>query len=256
MKPDLDVAATLECEPELLRYLPEILQDFDALGSDPPRLIELLETQGVADEIRTGLDICSGKGATSIALAKRFGMHIDGIDAIGAFVESARAAATNAGVDELCRFTTGDLCAAVTRAGSYDLVVFSSVGPILGGITKTVAHLMMPLRSLGWILIEDSVLLPGAPVRPGFEAHAELDETRRRIEKSGAGIVAMCKFGSEAQRNDADMSRIVRRAAALVARRPDLADLVARYVERQREECDFLERWTQDVTWLLRKPNA
>ncbi len=109
MKPDLDVAATLECEPELLPFLPEILQDFDALGSNPPRLIELLETQGVADQIRTGLDICSGKGATSIALAKRFGMHIDGIDAIGAFVESARAAATNAGVDELCRFTTGDL---------------------------------------------------------------------------------------------------------------------------------------------------
>ncbi len=256
MKPDLDVAATLECEPELLPYLPEILQDFDALGSDPARLIELLETQGVADQIRTGLDICSGKGATSIALAKRFGMHLDGIDAIGAFVESARAAATNAGVDELCRFTTGDLCAAVTRPGSYDLVIFSSVGPILGGITKTVAHLMMPLRRLGWILIEDSVLLPGAPVRPGFEAHAELDETRRRIEKSGAGIVAMYKFGSEAQRSDADMSRIVRRAAALIARRPDLADLVARYVERQREECAFLERWTQDVTWLLRKPNA
>ncbi len=256
MKPDLDVAATLECEPELLPYLPEILQDFDALGSDPARLIELLETQGVADQIRTGLDICSGKGATSIALAKRFGMHLDGIDAIGAFVESARAAATNAGVDELCRFTTGDLCAAVTRPGSYDLVIFSSVGPILGGITKTVAHLMMPLRCLGWILIEDSVLLPGAPVRPGFEAHAELDETRRRIEKSGARIVAMYKFGSEAQGNDADLSRIVRRAADLVARRPDLADLVARYVERQREECAFLERWTQDVTWLLRKPNA
>ncbi|MCZ6725905.1 MAG: hypothetical protein O7A98_00965, partial [Acidobacteria bacterium] len=109
---------------------------------------------------------------------------------------------------------------------------------------------------LGWILIEDSVLLPGAPVRPGFEAHAELDETRRRIEKSGARIVAMYKSGSEAQGNDADMSRIVRRAAALVARRPELADLVARYVERQREECAFLGRWTQDVTWLLRKPNA
>ena len=146
MKPDLDVAATLECEPELLPYLPEILQDFDALGSDPPRLIELLETHCAADEIRTGLDICCGKGATSIALAKRFGMRIDGIDAIDAFVESARAAAVNAGVDQLCRFTTGDLCAAVTRPGSYDLVIFSSVGPILGGITNTVEdEILIPL---------------------------------------------------------------------------------------------------------------
>ena len=135
-------------------------------------------------------------------------------------------------------------------------MIFSSVGPILGGITKTVAHLMRPLRSLGWILIEDSVLLPGAPVRPGFETHVELDETRQRIEKSGAKIVTTYKSGSEAQGDDADMSRIVRRAAALVARRPDLADPVARYVDQQREEYAFLERWTKDVTWLLRTPST
>jgi len=256
VRPDLDVAATLECEQELLPYLPEILQDLDELGSDPRRLIECLEVEGVADDIRYALDLCCGKGATSIALAKRFGMRIDGIDAIDAFLESARAAAAVARVGELCRFTTADLCAVVTQPGSYDLVIFGSVGPILGGITKTVTHLMTPLRSRGWILIDDSVLLPGAPVRPGFEAHAELDDTRRRIENSGAKIVAMYKCGSEAQANDADMSRIVRRAAALVARRPDLADPVARYVERQREEYVFLERWTKDVTWLLRTPNA
>lgn len=256
MKPDLDVAATLECEPELVAYLPAILQDFDTLGSVPARLIELLETEGVAGEIRTVLDLCCGKGATSIALAKHFGVHVDGIDAIGAFVESAGAAATSAGVDELCSFTRGDLYAAVTRSGGYDLVIFSSVGPILGGITNTIAHLMTPLRNLGWVLIEDSVLKPGAPVRPGFEAHAELDETRRRIRMSGARIVAMSKFGCEALGNHDDNARIARRAAALVARRPDLADLVGRYVERQRTECAFLERWTEDVTWLLRKPDA
>lgn len=252
----MDVAATLECEPELLPYLPEILQDFDELGSDPQRLIECLEAECVADGIRNALDLCCGKGATSIALAKRFGMRIDGIDAIDAFLESARAAAVDAGVDELCRFTEGDLCAAVTQPGSYDLVIFGSVGPILGGITKTVTHLMTPLRSRGWILFDDSVLLPGAPVRPGFEAHAQLEETRRRVEISGAEIVAMRSSGSDARGHDSDMQRIVRRAAALVERRPELAALVARYVERQRGECAFLERWTCDVTWLLRKPPA
>jgi trans-aconitate methyltransferase len=256
VKPDLDVAATLECEPELLPYLPEILQDFDELGSDPQRLIECLEAECVADGIRNALDLCCGKGATSIALAKRFGMRVDGIDAIDAFLASARAAAADAGVDELCRFATGDLCAVVTQRGSYDLVIFASVGPILGGITKTVTHLMTPLRSGGWILIDDSVLLPGAPDRPGFEAHAQLEETRRRVEMSGAEIVAMRSSGSDARGHDSDMQRIVRRAAALVKRQPDLAPLVARYVERQRGECAFLERWTRDVTWLLGKPPA
>ena len=254
MRPDLEVAATLECEPELLPYLPEILQDFDELGTDPQRLIQCLEAGDVANGIHRALDLCCGKGATSIALARRFGMRVDGIDAIDAFLESARAAAADARVGELCRFTRGDLGTVVTQPGSYDLVIFGSVGPILGGITKTVKHLMTPLRSRGWILIDDSVLLPNAPVRPGFEAHAEFEETERRIERSGAEIVSVHSFDSDVHGHDSDMERIVRRSATLVERRPDLATLVARYVERQRAECAFLERWTRDVTWLLRKP--
>jgi len=256
VRADLDVAATLECEPELLPYLPEILQDFDELGSDPQRLIECLEAGHAAAGIRDALDLCCGKGATSIALARRFGIRVDGIDAIEAFLESARAAAVDAGVAERCRFATADLCAVVTRPASYDLVIFGSVGPILGGITRTVAHLMTPLRSRGWLLFDDSVLLPGAPIRPGFEAHAQLDETRRRIELSGAEIVAVRSFDTDTAGHDSDMRRIGRRAADLVERRPNLGDLVARYVERQQAECAFLERWTRDVTWLLQKPFA
>lgn len=254
MKADLDVAATLECEPELLPYLPEILQDFDELGSGADRLIECLEGVGVADDVVYALDLCCGKGATSIALAKHFGMRVDGIDAMGAFIESARAAAAAAGVGELCSFTMGDLCTTVAQRGDYDLVIFGAVGPILGGITATVTHLLTPLRSRGWLVVDDSVLLPGAPGRPGFEAHAGLEETRERIERSGAEIVDVRSFESDAHGNEGDMQKIVRRAGDLVERRPDLGSAVARYVERQRAECSFLERWTCDVTWLLRKP--
>lgn len=115
---------------------------------------------------------------------------------------------------------------------------------------------MTPVRPGGWILVDDSVLLPGAPPRPGFEGHAELEETRRRIERSGAEIVAERSFDVDAGGHDAEVRRIVRCAAALVGRRPELADLVTGYVERQRDECAFLERWTRDVTWLLRKPTS
>lgn len=181
-------------------------------------------------------------------------MRVDGIDAMEAFIESARAAAAAVGVGELCRFTTADLCAVVAEQGDYDLVILGAVGPILGGITKTVMHLMTPLRSRGWLLFDDSVLLPGAPVRPGFEAHAELEETRECIERSGTEIVARRSLESDSCGYEGDMRRIVRRATTLVERRPELADLVERYVERQRAECAFLERWTRDVTWLLRKP--
>lgn len=254
MEPDLDIAATLECEPELLPHLPEILEGFDSLGSDPRRVVELLEAEDVARRVGAALDLCCGKGATSIALARRFGMRVDGVDALEPFIAAARSAAAAAGVGELCRFTTGDLCDAVARPGGYDLVLFSSVGPILGGITATVTHLATPLRSGGSILIEDCVLLPGAPVRPGFEGHADLEETTRRIEASGVEVVAVRHAPEAAQtRHAGDMARILAGAARLTARRPDLAAAVARYVARQRGESAYLERWTREVTWLLRK---
>jgi len=255
MEADLDVAATLECEPELLPYLPEILQDFDTLGSAPQHVIELLESTGVGSEIRTALDLCCGKGATSIALAEHFGMRIDGIDAIDAFIDSAKAAAVEAAVETLCRFAVGDLCEAVTRPASYDLVVYCSIGPILGGITNTVARLATPLRDLGRIVIEDSVLLPDAPVRPGFEAHAGLQETRSRIEAAGVDVVALRRLDDEAteKSHDGDNQRIADRGRALVERRPELAALVQGYMQRQQDECAYLEDWTREIIWLLRK---
>jgi SAM-dependent methyltransferase len=254
VRPDLDVAATLECEPELLPYLPALLQDFDELGTDPQRLIACLEAGGVADAIHRGLDLCCGKGAASIALAECFQISIDGIDAMAAFLDSARETAAARGVSELCHFTIGDLCDAVSQPGNYDLVIFGSVGPILGGITHTVVHLMTPLRRGGWILMDDSVMLPGAPTRPGFEAHAELDETRARIELAGAEVIAVHVADIDATENEYELQLIAARGAALVERRPQLSALVERYIARQRAECAFLERWTRDATWLLQKP--
>lgn len=254
VRPDLDVAATLECERELLPVLPEILQDFDSLGSDPHGLIELLESNVPAGELRSALDLCCGKGATAVALARRFGMRVEGVDALSPFVEAARAAAVASGVGDRCRFRVGDLAAEVQREGDYDLVVFSAVGPILGGITETMRHLTKPLRGRGWLAIEDSILLPDAPVRAGFEGHAGLAETRRRIEAGGVTIVAsrLAELEAPPAAGDEEHARITRRARVVAERRPELTAAIERYLKRQLEERNYLARWTRDVAWLLR----
>ncbi|MEE8119857.1 MAG: class I SAM-dependent methyltransferase [Gammaproteobacteria bacterium] len=255
LKADLSVAATMECEHELLPYLPELLQDFDSLGSNPDVVIALLEVEAARD-IHTALDLCCGKGATAIALAKHFSIEVEGVDAIEAFIEAAKSAAITAGVSEQCRFITGDICDTVVKPANYDLVIFSAIGPILGGITKTITHLLTPLRKGGWLLIDDCVLLPNAPIRKGFEAHAGFDETRAQIEQAGAEIVTVRRR----PRDDVLSSHEVgneftqQRAVTLINRKPELAELVNQYVERQHEECAFLEQWTEDVTWLLKKP--
>ncbi len=254
MKPDLDVAATLECDPQLLPHLPELLQDFEELGTEAERVIGCLLEAEVAGEISRALDLCCGKGGTSIALAHRFGWRVDGIDALNGFIAAATQRAADVGVDQLCGFSAGDLCEAVIDRSDYDLVVFGAVGPILGGITRTVEALMRPLRPGGWLVMDDSILLPGAPARPGFESHADLSETSRRIEASGAEIVASHLRDFEPGECDDDIESIAHRAKGLLERRPDLGELVETYLHGQREECAYLASWTRDVTWLLRRP--
>ncbi|MCG8436000.1 MAG: class I SAM-dependent methyltransferase, partial [Gammaproteobacteria bacterium] len=244
VKADISVEVTLECEPELLPYLPELLQDFEALGSAPDAVIELLEAEAAGD-FHSVLDLCCGKGATSIAVAKHFGVNAHGVDAVPGFIEAAKAAAEAAGLGAQCSFAAGDICDVVVKPADYDLVLFSAIGPILGGITKTVEHLIRPLRPGGWLLIEDSVLKPGTPVHEGFEMHASFDDTRVQMEQAGVDIVTVKRLPVEfVSTHEIDHSAIEKRAAALVERKPELAELVKRYVEGQWEEVDFLENWT------------
>lgn len=255
--PDLDVAATLECSAELLPYLPELLSDHDSLGSDPGTVIAMLERNVSADAIGSVLDLCCGKGATAIALASRFDCRVAGIDAIAPFVASARTAARDAGVGDRCRFEIGKLEEAVTRDTAFDLVVFSAVGPILGGITATVRHVTSPLRDGGHLVIEDSFLLPDAPRRAGFEQHRGLDETRRRIEAAGVDIVEHRVAAlEEPLPGDEEHERLTARAEAVARKRPDLRAALDAYLARQWDERVYLARWTHDVTWLLRSRPA
>src|SRR5713226_1553317 len=54
------------------------------------------------------LDIASGKGASALFLAERFGCEVLGVDYSGQNVEQANAAAVDKGLDARVRFQQGD----------------------------------------------------------------------------------------------------------------------------------------------------
>ncbi len=82
------VARALEIEPALLPYVPELLADFDALGSDVERIIQLLRVLALPAGAHM-IDLGSDKGALAIELAKQLPCEALGIDLFAPFMQSS-----------------------------------------------------------------------------------------------------------------------------------------------------------------------
>lgn len=101
------IAESVAAPAALAPYLGELFRGMPALGSFPGRVVRLLRDAGVSAEHRV-LDLACGPGANAIALAKRLGCSVHGVDACPAFLEAAEAAAQRAGLSR-CTFARGDV---------------------------------------------------------------------------------------------------------------------------------------------------
>lgn len=250
---DREIAHLLDAEPELLPLLPELLADLASLGSFPDVIVELLRPLELPAGV--ALDLGCGKGAVAVELAAELQLTVTGVDAFEPFVEEARAAASRRRVADRCRFEVGDLRERLRAPSSFDVVILASVGPILGDLRRTLLALAGCARPAGWVVVQDCALRRGTRPRPGYEGYGPLDGARRTIEDSGLRVVREVVHSLDEVRaaNRASTSAIARRAEALARRRPDVAELVQAYVERQRAECRFLEERAVEVSWLLRR---
>jgi len=61
-----DLAAYFQVDPAILRFVPELLQDLDALGSDPELVVAWLDEAGLRGPRTRVLDLGCGKGAVAV----------------------------------------------------------------------------------------------------------------------------------------------------------------------------------------------
>ena len=76
-------------QPELLPYLPYLLQDLWEIGADPSTMLSLIKQYMRQDKLNI-LDLGCGKGAVSIKIAQEINCKILGIDAMNEFIKSAQ----------------------------------------------------------------------------------------------------------------------------------------------------------------------
>ena len=238
--------------PDLVPYLPYILQDSWEIGSDPECIISM-KTKHISEPDKLQLlDLGCGKGVVSVHVAKALGCNCHGIDAIPAFIDEARSKALEHGVSQLCRFETGDIRQEINRLPQYDVIILGAIGPVLGNYFQTLTTLKACLKPGGAIIIDDAYIENHrAYTHPQVLKQSEM---LNQIRKAEMEIVDQIVFdaSSVAACNDPLIDSLNVRCMELAEKHPEKKELFLDYINQQLEESRVLEEEVVCTVMLIR----
>lgn len=251
-----DLIISLEAKKEILPYLPDLLQDLWELGSAPAKYVDILKPLVLDPDTTKALDLGTGKGAVAIVLAQELGFHVLGVDLCEPFLEEAKKQADLKGVSFLCEFRHEDIHHTLKTARDYDLVLFISIGGLLGDFNRCVMRLRKTVSSGGYILIDDGFLKAGQSVdRPGYQHYAPHRETLEALTAHGDTLVCEVLYPDEetAAINWGYTAAIKKRAEQLKQKYPEIKESLHGYIQNQEEECRVIESSITGACWLLQR---
>lgn len=248
------VAHALEIEPKLLRWIPELLADFDALGSDTGRIVTVLEGLDLPDDARI-VDLGCGKGAVSVAVAAALGYRVEGIELFEPFIESCKRCASVADVDHLCHFRHGDIVKLAGRIEPADVVIYTALGDVLGPFETVVDVVRRFVPVGGFMLIGEGYIEPGEPSGfAGFENYSSRDEMLRQLQSHGDALVhEWIDTGDRSTDYAREIKQIRQRAERLIEQHPELETGLMHYVADQQREYEFLAEHFVPAIWVLQR---
>jgi len=251
-----EIAEAYDATPELLPFIPELLADLWALGCSLELIVELLRPLGLPAETTRVLDLGCGKGAVALTLAQKFGFQALGVDFFEPFIKEARERAEEMGVASLCRFECADIRDALGEASDFGVVIYASVGRVLGRFDECVEKLRQCVHPGGYMLIDDVFLADPENVEsPWYEHCATHEETLRRLTAHGDALLREVIIPTEDVKalNRKYTELIRRRAEKLAELHPEAADSLLWYVEKQERESEIMETAVISAVWLLQR---
>ena len=239
---------------ELIPFLPYLLQDFWALGSDPDNVAGLVKKHVGLSENTKILDLACGKGAVSVKIAQTLQVKVKGIDIMPAFTEVAEQKAREHNINDLCEFVVGDINEAVKNEKDYDGVIFAAAGNLLGGPAETLNKLKSTIKQGGHILI-DADYIPDN----GKQEDVKYNACRYFTEKQWAGLIEEAGLelietvSGDSPDGDSGMALITARANELIEKYPDKKDMFMGYLSSQQNEYIDIKNSLVCVTLVLKK---
>jgi 2-polyprenyl-3-methyl-5-hydroxy-6-metoxy-1,4-benzoquinol methylase len=250
-----ETAAYFHIDEELVPFIPELLADFDALGSFPETIVALLRDAALPEGSRV-IDLGCGYGAVSRAIASRLGFEVTGVDMLDAFVTEARRRAEAEGVGHLCRFHCADIRDFLAEPTRYDVVLLVSVGDPLGPMDRTIGRLRERVQSGGYMIVDDGYVVDDAPRSfPGYEYLEGREQVVARLTAHGDSVVREVPVTTEETRrqNEEYTRRIAGQVRRLSRAHPEHRDAFERYLDREKRESALLEEHIACATWMLRR---
>jgi len=251
-----EVAQAFDATPELLPFITELLSDLWALGCSLEVIVELLRPLGLPAETTRVLDLGCGKGAVALTLARQFCFQAMGIDFFEPFIQEARKRAEEMGITSLCQFVCDDIRNTLGEARDFDVVIYASVGGVLGKFDECVAKLRRCVRPGGYMLIDDVFLAdPDKVESPWYEHCATHQETLQQLTAHGDALLREVIIPTEDVKalNRQYTELIRRRAEKLAELHPEAADSLFWYVEKQERGSEIMETTVTSAVWLLQR---
>lgn len=257
MRSEIDMLTySLETEKELLPFLPELLQDIWALGSDVECILGAVSGLNLPPSSRV-IDLGCGKGAVSIAIAKALRLHVLGIDLFDPFVEECRRHTVQNDVDSFCEFRQGNIVELAGDIEPADVAIFAALGDTLGSRSETMSIIRQYVRPGGFIIISDGYLRrPDAPSFPGFETAAVREVALDGWQTQGDILVSEIveSEDDEDEEDEDDEAKLIgMRAEALAHANPAFAQKILGFAQNQADEYAFLAKEFVDATWIFRR---
>ena len=239
-----------------MKYLPELLTDLWSLGCYPDLIVRLLQPLHLDSGKIHALDLGCGKGAAAITLAHEFGIHVTGIDSCESFLAEARKLSQKYHVSKLCNFELDDIRIYLNKKMSFDLIIYSSLGPLLGDLGETVGCLRRLIPPDGYIIIDDAFLNKNTPLkRPGYAHLKSHDESVNLLLKWGDHLISENQIDTQltVQMNRTYINSMRKQARKLTRRIPKIKGEIESYINYQVKECHVIESHLTECIWLLQK---
>ncbi len=252
-----ELAEAFNATPELLPFIPELLSDLWALGCSLEVIVDLLRPLDLPAETTRLLDLGCGKGAVALTLAREFGLQALGVDFFEPFIKDAIECAEEMGVASRCRFVCEDIRDTLLKANDFDVVIYASVGRVLGKFDECVVKLSGCVHPGGYLLI-DAVFLadPDKVESPWYEHCATHQETLRQLTAHGDALLREVLVPAEdVKALNRKYTELIRsRAEKLAELHPEAADSLFWYVEKQERESEIMDSTVTSAVWLLQRP--
>jgi ubiquinone/menaquinone biosynthesis C-methylase UbiE len=249
------VADSLETNPQFLPYLPDLLTDLWELGCSLEQILKAIKQLNLSSDETEVLDLGSGKGAVSIMLAKQLGFKVVGVDACKPFIEVAIQKAIEHNVQDLCKFIYGDIRLFVREKREFDLVIYASLGGVLGNFAEIIKRTRNCVKTGGYILIDDGYLKGKEKVdRAGYQHYVTHSETIKQLTtKCDKIVLELSTEGITRDINIGYLKAIKKRAATAIQKYPHLKKSIEEYIKDQKIECEVIEKFILGALWVIQR---